>query len=1624
MNKILYYLLLFIFFFVHYLNSQPQQPQEQQREQQPRLQQSQDINNDIINIYVNSNYTNSNGNGTIVNPFQNLCVLNNLLPRLNNLNNTIIIINIGYGFYDIKKCTFSQLIIKNYNNITFIPYDFNNENNNNNNNNNNKIVLKNTYLIITNSTINFQNEIILNLNGFSFSFSHIEFNDGVEINFQGTLPTINYCNLKFKNSKFNFLYSTSHMECTNSLIEFIGSTLGGGEIIFYSGLEPIKDSGIIFRDNSFSIKNNLKMAVYKLHVENSVWIDSTVSSFSSIHFNETNIFKSQNQNDNQQQQQIEEDNPMFSLSNQDLFKINVILNIVNCKINYIDPHQGETSYSMISIFSSFQPVIQMISISNVEISGFNSKQPLIFQKGESSSLEINNVLIENCTSLQFIDSQSGDIKLSQMKFRNNKFKILIEIRNSNLYFYETGILCSDNNDIGLMVSFDTTTYLLTEDVETAITTTTYGRNNILLENLVFQCSGLFNFIKSDIRIESVRMESSFKNSLISLYNDCSAQISNSQLLSNSFESKSLFYINSSQLFIFNSDFSGSTASFVSAWKDSIIYLESTSWNKLFSKGKPNFIIEESYLHITNSTFDGVQSSSALIESYKSYIDISNTTINAFGSKSILYSESSQYVILSDLVLNGCFSQDQLFYIYQAQTVDIKRCIFNNNRGYGYNLFKFINCTTVNIEFTKFIGNSFSPLIQSYQSSLILQSITLIGNSGSFINSIGDVIVKVYNLTYTDNLITYDYLFVSENTRSIILNSITINNNYFNNFLFIFDNVSNLFFNDFTLSNNLLSEIDKNDTPMILFQNCQITSFINFNIINNSISKSLFKSTNSRLVFARLIFSSNQITGIDNSFIDSLTSNIIITNSIISNNNGNCKSLINLNACSLTIDSTNFQGNYFIQNGDGSIISYKSIINEKIGNNFFQISNSIFYNNFGKFGAVFSFYNFSLLNDTKYPIINNNSIFNNNSFISNTATQQGGVFYTKNFLFNLNSTLFNSNIFLNNIAFCGINFSSEFNKVIFKNKNVINGLNSLIEYNLLDYYGNIFTPLSTTVNISITRVSNMKSIIIPSVIIVGVGNFKYQFIGDFGENYIIETINGDNDDDNDNDDDKSNISFKETIMVLGCLQYQYFNETNDSCNYCSVDFSYSPSLKKCYQCDPDKISCLTSSVVTNDGYYLVNQDVSMVEECPVAMCLSNNTCLSNNSFGNLCFSCKDQFGNVIQSKNGIRCCSSFKPNLIIPILIIVYLIFGLSLSLLKYNLLEKPIGQIIIFLQINSVVFFSYSGVYILPLFRMSIDLFDGVCLFKGLNANYKFFISLFIITSLFFIGSTDITLNLLEFTLKRIFKFSNYPNFLNKILIGKVNQGKIYKWKSIWSLYQIFIIPLLFNSICFLISKTINNIDYLSIDFSINYKSKINQLCITLSIIIILMISLISIISIISFLIFKFKTLKRILKINNSNNNSNDNNNNNQNSNNRKLKSYFISKLNLIFLNFYRLQLQLNYKRNFKYWDNLILLKSLLLVILSISFIFNFSHFMTFVITIQIIYTTIHFLFNPIKKELLPITNFNNLTNLLQLIIFIISDSTLLKSVSLFNQGKILTKIIFQQQQQHQQIILILNQIN
>ncbi|EGC30760.1 hypothetical protein DICPUDRAFT_8893, partial [Dictyostelium purpureum] len=241
-----------------------------------------------------------------------------------------------------------------------------------------------------------------------------------------------------------------------------------------------------------------------------------------------------------------------------------------------------------------------------------------------------------------------------------------------------------------------------------------------------------------------------------------------------------------------------------------------------------------------------------------------------------------------------------------------------------------------------------------------------------------------------------------------------------------------------------------------------------------------------------------------------------------------------------------------------------------------------------------------------------------------------------------------------------------------------------------------------------------------------------------------------------------------------------------------------------------------------------------QECAYGMCSSNNICNYPFSGGNLCNYCSENKQiDIIPAKNGIHCCSTYRPSLLV-LIIILFTVYGLVLSIAKYLNFSGWLCNSITFLQINSVAFFSYPGLYVLPFFKVSWDLFDGVCLFKNSSALHKIGFSFAAIIYLVVIGYSDITLKLIiKFygPIKNFFKrnhnknfnYSAPPKFISNI--APYRNDKMFKMASQWrlpkfigwdliiaskfSLLTVLSITLLFKSKVYLVSILVIQLVYI-----------------------------------------------------------------------------------------------------------------------------------------------------------------------------------------------------------------------
>ncbi|KAN0012518.1 hypothetical protein ACTFIU_007822 [Dictyostelium citrinum] len=1500
------------------------------------------VNSQIINIYFSINYGDLNGNGTISNPYQNLCLLNQILdPNNNNSNNNYnnnnyndnnynnnfnntIIINIDYGDYNLNCSSF--LTINNFNNISFIPYK------SNNNNNNNEIVKINStkYLIIDNSNVRFDGLItIINTFEIIISNSEILFNNGAVFCFENFLFFEIQCSrLTFSNSTFissqiksnNIASDFSIFEFRDSLIENIyleinyhtDSSSGSSSSSSGSGSSNI--CSYIHKENNISLSiynSNIKSSYFEFYKDGCI-IDNSLLDGVSIEVRGGSTFNITNSNVYVEYPTY---SPIFEIYNQNNQMKPSTLNIVNSSVYYMDSYD----FSLISIIQN-----SIVTISDCNINGqFNRIYRLVDIIGDPTMTSQPKLIMENSKILNFIsDSEMINSYHSTKIFKNvqfysNTFSSIVLINdNDTLQFEDIGISCDQLNSFSMIVdsslSVETNNQLLS--------------SYITFNNVYMSCVGGFKFQKSNIYISNFRLESFSKPSTIGLYYQSDCTIRNGTFISSVFKQQSsIFYLESSELMIVDSEFKDSTTNILLA-KNSNTIFQSSNFSNIIPYGSLESSYSAFYCMKGSILFDGcnfyqIQTLSSLIST--TFLDsatLRNSRLERVGYV-ILSSKLSNNVTIDGSYIVNCNTQSILFVFSFSHNCVIRNSSFLNNHGIGYTLID-INNSDMEINSVEISDNSFTLILEEYSSNTTLISIRAHRNYGIFYRgySFNNSSLSIDGLVFTDNYV--DSVFDLFEYLNATISNIYIQDNYFTK-IFLSSFNSFIQFSNVTLKENVLiySSPQSNvsiSTGGFLFNN----SFIHFEnvlILNNQISTNLIDLFETNLSISNGSFQSNQFSTY---LIFSKNSTVNLFNTKVLKNQGSVSSTLLMSlASNIIVNSSEFSFNNINQVG-GSLIIFSRYF--EIGQTintlaYFQIENTLFSFNTARIGLLY----FTGYQSDQDAFTNSQSTFFNNSLISNHASLQGGAIFTENFIFSLNiSSILNSNHFENNTSLCGDNFSSSLKEIVFTETNntiLINGVGTTINYNALDFYNNVLTILSSPIQINITNLSINELQTFNGAILSGKGSFLHTFIGTLYERYKIELY--------------LQPYYSHVYLTLGgCLPFQYKN--NLTCEYCPIGSSYSKSKGTCLKCNPDAVTCVGSFVNVNSGYYMMDDDISMVERCANDMCLSNNQCQFKYSSGDLCFSCLDPDSSIpifIAAKHGINCCSRFEIWLIIPLLLL-YLISALILSVIKLNLFTTIIGPIILFLQVNSVVFFSYNGIYILPFFRVSLDVLDGICIFKGLNHGDKTLIIFSIIIIMFIISSSDWFPLWLFRKSNPQFKLHNYlkRNLKKKRNIKKTSTNQLnYIIKLTWQLFQIFIIPLVFNSFTLIIPQKIKDQTLLLVDFSISFNSWKSVFQILISVLII--------VSVITILIL----------------------------------NHFIHK-----------------KSKLKLWDIIIIVKSFLFSILSISLIFN-NFYMPSIILIQIVYSTIYFLSNSFKKKI----DNNNFINLIQLTIFLIVDSKLFQSI-------------------------------
>ncbi|KAM9955883.1 hypothetical protein ACTFIW_002089 [Dictyostelium discoideum] len=1559
------------------------------------------VNSQIIDIYFSNSYGDLNGNGTISNPYQNLCLLNQILNSNNNnndnnnINNSIIIINIDYGDYNLNCSSF--LIINNFNNISFIPY----KSNNNNNNNNNEIVNLNnlTTLKILNSNVKFDGLIKITItiieNETEILNSDILLNNGVTLyfikNYQLTNSEFQCSNIKFSNSKFISNWSQNdvsiYFNSDSSLFEFQNSSIVENVFLKFNNIKNCSNSNNNNNNNKNEINfltfnnSNIKDCYFTTSGHLNSIFDNSLLDGLRMNIGASSIVTILNSKLYAKPDSIL---GTFLITNVDQSTKPSVLNIVNSNIY----HLQDSRYSLIMLF-----INSFVNISGCTIEGRETivQTPIVLigipnRSGGNNNnqviLVLENSKISNLISPKdFINSFSSTVIINNVQFYSNSFSTIISSRGPTSFNLYNMIITCDQRNI-----FKSIIKMPSEENDLYSNLTSF----IDFNNVYMGCVGGFEFQNSKIQISNFRLESFSKPSIFSLILNSELTIINATFISSIFDqSPSIFYINSSKLTVSQSQFKDSTNSILSLYGGSTATFQSTNFSSIITYERvPIFNSNSSSLFIENCNFFEIQTSvSSLFNCFDSdNLIIKNSIFERVGDI-ILDCFNTKLIIIDSINVSNCSSQTGLFYFSNNRNSNsnssssssiITNSSFINNHGIGVTLFNIFE-SNFEISSTDLIDNTFLSIFDESFSNVTIKRIYVTGTTGIFYSALNSILILVDGLDFKDNYVNSVFT-INQANNKIEFSNIAIYKNYFIdgvNVMMI--SLCTLEINNFNFMENVLIAPPKSEQTSgsgsggsgssgggggLIFQNSNVI-FNDLQILKNEISVNLFNCINNTILsITGGLFQNNKVSS---SFIFSEISVINLIGTHILQNQGDSSTLLMLYASNINVNYCEFSSNNLYQNGSGSILNFKRNFQTHdyyLGN--FQIENSLFSFNIAKFGQLY----FSGYPNDQDAFTNSNSTFSNNILISNHASSQGGAIFTENFIFSLNiSNILNSNHFDNNTSLCGDNFSSSLKEIIFIETNdtfLVNGVGTIINYNAVDFYNNTLTTLSSPIQINITRLSNNEIQTYSEAILSGKGSFLHTFIGSLYERFKIELY--------------LKPYYSNVYLTLGkCLPFQYMN--NLTCEYCPIGSSYSNSIGQCLKCNPNAVTCVGSFVNVNTGYYMIDNEISMVERCANDMCLSNNQCQFKYSSGDLCFSCLDPDSSTptfIAAKHGINCCSQFKLWLIVPLLLL-YLVSALVLSVIKLNLFTEAsiIGPIIVFLQINSVVFFSYNGIYILSFFRVSLDILNGICIFKGLNHGDKTLIILLIIIIMFLISSSDWFPLWLFRKLNSNFKLHNYlkRNLKKNRNLKKSSSTTQFNYfiRSRWQLFQIFIIPLLFNSFTLIIPKKIKDQTLLLVDFSILFNSWQSIIQIFISVLVLSLVVLVIIIK-----HFYYSNKKNQWNINLK-----------QNGKTLSFKRILLVVKAICFIFF------------LGSWDFIIIIRSFLFSILSIALIFSDGNlFLPSIILIQIIYSIIQFLLNPFKKKV------HNLINSIQLIIFLFADSSLFQPITPLAFGLMLTILI------------------
>ncbi|EGC38364.1 hypothetical protein DICPUDRAFT_148963 [Dictyostelium purpureum] len=797
-------------------------------------------------------------------------------------------------------------------------------------------------------------------------------------------------------------------------------------------------------------------------------------------------------------------------------------------------------------------------------------------------------------------------------------------------------------------------------------------------------------------------------------------------------------------------------------------------------------------------------------SFLFYLDLNSnlTLVESFitDSSNILTTTVSNNIIFQNCSIQNLFSQNnKIIDLNGASSFMAYNTTFDSITSNGNSFFYACDNSKVyldNCRLSFLSGSGSAPFIY-IESSWLNISNSLI-QSSSFQNtmiSITSSTMEASSLTILNSNSNEGVVIVARGPSNLYLANSSVSFTSFETFL-IADNC-NIYLEEFIFSKNFGKFIQVFNNSQFVCNGLQLET--NSMISNGHIfyfgessATILFFSTSLEIIPDTIMVSNNSNIQFEefglllNTFVESVqkpsifefnNSTIIFKNSFLRGNGIEANSnVFNINGGSILFDgcsffnNNNFLNGSFLKGFNKSIIALQNTVfeyNEFVTGtiqlydySLISIRNSNFSNNSNKAkGGIVYFAETSNLQDLE-----------SNLFISNKANY-GAVFFS-DVLINYWIVYFDNSSYINNKAIYGNKMASVPSKISIYYFNT-EFSTTKVRIELQDDYNNAVTDFNYFANVEISQVlsNNSKVIVFLDSIVIknGYGSFNYDFyapdyVSYFSYDVFVQNINV--------------SSLSNTRNKTKCLSYQRHNKETGFCSFCPPDQVSVRGV--CSRC-PSTLRCF-NSLSTIEGYYLVsNQDPNSFEynvyQCPVDMCSGGNQCFLNLNSGDLCSACLEDFFNLYPesvSKNGLHCCSYYEPRLI-SIYLFYLVILGLIFSLFKYSIRNSLVG-------LYSIIFFSNKGLYLIPLFRMSINFIDNYCTIK---ANYfeKSIVSLVSILIVYLVGISNISSKALFYLLKSkpsIYKMVPVSVKYNLYLHKKYEKNYLKPNSLYWNLFLMF----------------------------------------------------------------------------------------------------------------------------------------------------------------------------------------------------------------------------------------------